>query len=211
MPPDSGPGSHFLQDPQLYELLRILKTEYHLDTTRPVVRQRRSLQHKSSDTPLLNIIPALVVDRHDQSAVAFASTQGTGRALETNLYLLFSNTPHPTMQAHLRSIFSALQKGGLEQASSSRPAITESISRTMYRYSWVRWTYYLRKVLDNLQVIEDKARDLGLSQNLSNPDRNPFSSIRALGEVLSMGEEERITSAMSTISRLQRQCAAGDS
>ncbi|KAL0061494.1 hypothetical protein AAF712_011717 [Marasmius tenuissimus] len=75
----------------------------------------------------------------------------------------------------------------------------------VYRHSWERWTYYLRKVLDSLKILEEKATELGLSWRFDHdPSCGAFSDIRALSEVLTMDREEGVVFAAPRITVLYR-------
>ncbi|KAJ8088057.1 hypothetical protein PM082_013608 [Marasmius tenuissimus] len=189
--PDLCPTSCYSQDPRPF--LNVISTAFNSDF--PDAKVRRL----SSDAPLLDIVAAFAVARRDQSAVAFASTLAGSGTSETDLYILFNGTPPPTIQSHLRSLFTLLR-------TTPRPDLEQdktiaSISSLVYLYSWERWTFYLRKIMDSLQVIEEKAEELGL-QDVFDINRPPFPEIRALGVILTMNRKEAIPFAVSTIAQL---------
>ncbi|KAJ8088058.1 hypothetical protein PM082_013609 [Marasmius tenuissimus] len=193
--PTPYPILESLQDPHPY--LKVISAGLDLDSSSSISRPK--VPHLSSDAPLLDLVASFIVARHDQSAVVFASTLAGNSKTETNLYILFNDTPPPTIQSHLRSLFTLLR-------TTPRPDLEQdktiaSISSLVYLYSWERWTFYLRKVLDSLQVIEEKAGELGLQQILD-ASRHTLPEIRALGEVLAMNRKEGITFAASTTAQL---------
>ncbi|KAG7085817.1 hypothetical protein E1B28_003355 [Marasmius oreades] len=185
-------------NPQL--LLKLITTESHFDHQLSQFPYGISRLRPGSDAPLLDIVASFVANRHNQFVAVFASTreqQAIG-TLETTLYL-FGDTPSTT-QSYLQSIFTLLR--GIQPPVQEQKKIMNSISKVVYNQTWERWTYYLQRVINSLEFIEEKATELGLEWQLGDPSRGPFSDIRALGEVLTMSREEGVAFAVPMIARL---------
>ncbi|KAG7091859.1 hypothetical protein E1B28_008260 [Marasmius oreades] len=186
-------------NPQL--MLKIISTEYNFERALAPFPHGIPQLRPKSEAPFLDIVASFVAARHDQSVAVFASTreQEASGTLETTLYL-FGDVPS-TIQSHLQSIFALLR--AIQPPVLERKKITQSISEIVYQQNWERWTYYLQKVLDSLEFIEEKATELDLSWQLGkDPSCGPFSDIRALGKVLTMGKEEGVAFAVPMITRL---------
>ncbi|KAJ8087912.1 hypothetical protein PM082_013463 [Marasmius tenuissimus] len=176
-------------------LLRILSIQGQTNSIDYLPFLRPSKPPTSSTTALfLDVVASTVVDRRGQSAAVAASIDQTGSGLHTTLYLAFDSVPPPNIQSHIQSIFSLLADS--KEAESGD--LVKALSKRMYRFSWERWRYDLRKLLDHLNTLETVARDV--APRLV----DTFDKLRQLETLSHTQENNQVDLAMTTVESMYR-------
>ncbi|KAJ8072043.1 hypothetical protein PM082_015601 [Marasmius tenuissimus] len=149
------PGENLpeLEDPLvLLKLLSAIGHELkfvdHLPSLHPENFSTQSLE------TFLDAIAYAVVDRPGQCAVAARSLEKRENVVHTTLYLAFGSDPPANVEMHLQSIFSLLKNVNLQSDEAQSGALTRTLSRLMYGFSWKRWVHDLYELLERLGTLQ---------------------------------------------------------